>query len=88
MILGYVVAAAGDAKSYILVSQLPPDVYSKFVEDRSSSHMTGLSFVVIGIIQLGGGKIAEGMLAFLVEFLVAIILISFRIVKGRLNLRT
>ncbi|KAK6135830.1 hypothetical protein DH2020_030438 [Rehmannia glutinosa] len=34
-------------------------VYSKFVEDKSSSHITGLTFVVVGIIHLGGGKVTE-----------------------------
>ncbi|KAK4397421.1 hypothetical protein Sango_1578700 [Sesamum angolense] len=51
--------AAADAKSYILVSQLPADIYTKFVEDTSSSHMSGFTFVVIGIIHLGGGKVTE-----------------------------
>ncbi|KAK6121620.1 hypothetical protein DH2020_044628 [Rehmannia glutinosa] len=46
----------GDAKSYIII---PADVYSKFVEDKSSSHMTGLTFVVVGIIHLCGGKVTE-----------------------------
>ncbi|KAL0373420.1 UNVERIFIED_CONTAM: hypothetical protein Sradi_3257700 [Sesamum radiatum] len=39
--------------------QLPADIYRKFVEDTSSSHMTGFTFVVIGIIHLGGGKVTE-----------------------------
>ncbi|KAI3449083.1 hypothetical protein Pfo_005748 [Paulownia fortunei] len=51
--------SVGDAKSYIIISQLPADVYKKFVEDRSSSHMTGLTFVVVGIIHLAGGKVTE-----------------------------
>ncbi|KAL9142140.1 hypothetical protein ABFS82_14G149100 [Erythranthe guttata] len=51
--------STGDAKSYIIISQLPADIYKKFVEDASSSHVTGLTFVVIGIIHLGGGKITE-----------------------------
>ncbi|GFQ02398.1 melanoma-associated antigen g1 [Phtheirospermum japonicum] len=51
--------SSGDAKSYIIVSQLPADVYKKFVEDKNSSHLTGLTFVVIGIIHLAGGKITE-----------------------------
>ncbi|KAL3615549.1 hypothetical protein CASFOL_041210 [Castilleja foliolosa] len=51
--------SSGDAKSYIIVSQLPADVYKKFVEDKSSSHLTGLTFVVIGIVHLAGGKITE-----------------------------
>ncbi|KAL0339308.1 UNVERIFIED_CONTAM: hypothetical protein Sangu_1452900 [Sesamum angustifolium] len=48
--------SAADAKSYILVSQLPADIYAKFVV---SSHMSGFTFVVIGIIHLGGGKVTE-----------------------------
>ncbi|KAG8363416.1 hypothetical protein BUALT_Bualt19G0020100 [Buddleja alternifolia] len=51
--------SVADAKSYIIISQLPPDVYRKFVEDTSSSHVTGLTFVVVGIIHLGGGKVTE-----------------------------
>lgn len=51
--------AAGDAKSYIIISQLPSEVYRKYVEDKSSLHISGLTFVVIGIIHLGGGRITE-----------------------------
>ncbi|KAL0339309.1 UNVERIFIED_CONTAM: hypothetical protein Sangu_1453000 [Sesamum angustifolium] len=51
--------SVADAKSYILISQLPADIYRKFVEDTSSSHITGFTFVVIGIIHLGGGKVTE-----------------------------
>ncbi|KAL6565886.1 hypothetical protein OROHE_004941 [Orobanche hederae] len=54
--------STSEAKSYIIISQLPADVYTKFVEDKSSSHMTGFTFVVVGIIHLGGGKVAEGYL--------------------------
>lgn len=53
--------AVSDAKSYIITSRLPGDVYRKFVEDTNSSHMTGFTFVIIGIIHLAGGKIAEGI---------------------------
>ncbi|KAI5647424.1 hypothetical protein M9H77_33429 [Catharanthus roseus] len=48
-----------DAKSYIIVSQLPDDIYKKFVENKNKSHVTGFTFVVIGIIHLAGGKITE-----------------------------
>lgn len=48
-----------ESKSYILVSQLPPDILSKFVENRETSHVTGFTFVVIGILHLAGGKISE-----------------------------
>ncbi|KAK6140988.1 hypothetical protein DH2020_025268 [Rehmannia glutinosa] len=57
--LTQLITAFGDAKSYIITSQLPADVYTKFVEDKSSSHMTGLTFVVVGIIHLCGGKVTE-----------------------------
>ncbi|KAL3537012.1 hypothetical protein ACH5RR_000378 [Cinchona calisaya] len=48
-----------DAKSYIIVSQLPADVYKKYVENDETSHVTGFTFVVLGIIHLAGGKITE-----------------------------
>ncbi|XP_072977111.1 uncharacterized protein [Typha angustifolia] len=48
-----------ESKSYIIVSQLPSDVYSEYVEDKEISHMTGFAFVVISIMHLAGGKISE-----------------------------
>ncbi|KAL4310027.1 hypothetical protein GQ457_01G011560 [Hibiscus cannabinus] len=48
-----------DAKSYVIISQLPAEVYKKYVEDVNTSHMTGFTFVVISIVQLAGGKIAS-----------------------------
>ncbi|XP_072981981.1 uncharacterized protein [Typha latifolia] len=48
-----------ESKSYIIVSQLPSDVYSEYVEDKEISHMTGFAFVVISIVHLAGGKISE-----------------------------
>lgn len=48
-----------EAKTYILESQLRPDIYSKFVENKKTAHMTGFTFVVIGIVHLAGGKITE-----------------------------
>lgn len=51
--------SAPDAKSYVLVSQLPPQVYKKYVEDEKTSHLTGFTFVVISILHLAGGKITE-----------------------------
>ncbi|TYI43153.1 hypothetical protein ES332_A01G149400v1 [Gossypium tomentosum] len=48
-----------DAKSYVVTSQLPAEVYKKYVEDVNTSHLTGFTFVVISIVQLSGGKIAE-----------------------------
>lgn len=52
-----------DAKSYVLVSTLAPEVYSKYVEDKESAHLSGFAFVVISIVQLAGGKISEGNLS-------------------------
>lgn len=63
MLTDYINAATADAKSYIIISQLPADVYRKFVEDKSSSHMAGFMFVVLGIIHLCGGKVTDGMLS-------------------------
>ncbi|XP_078178500.1 uncharacterized protein LOC144572709 isoform X1 [Carex rostrata] len=48
-----------DAKSYVIVSQLPPDEYTKYVENKESSYLTGFAFVVLGIVHLAGGKLAE-----------------------------
>uniref|UniRef100_A0A3Q7ID03 MAGE domain-containing protein n=1 Tax=Solanum lycopersicum TaxID=4081 RepID=A0A3Q7ID03_SOLLC len=50
---------AADAKSYILRSQLPADVYKAFVEDENRSHVNALTFVVTSIVRLAGGKINE-----------------------------
>ncbi|GER46469.1 melanoma-associated antigen G1 [Striga asiatica] len=49
----------GDAKSYTILSELPADVYKKFVEDTSLSHEMGFAFAVVGIINLSGGKVNE-----------------------------
>lgn len=49
-----------ESKSYILVSQLAADICSKYIDDKETSHLTGFTFVVIGIIHLAGGKISEG----------------------------
>jgi hypothetical protein len=49
-----------DAKSYVLVSMLDPEVYSKYVEDKAAAHLSGFAFAVIGIIHLAGGKMPEG----------------------------
>ncbi|TVU41376.1 hypothetical protein EJB05_14884 [Eragrostis curvula] len=48
-----------EAKSYVLVSKLDPEVYSKYVEDKESAHLSGFAFVVISIVHLSGGKISE-----------------------------
>ncbi|XVF39523.1 hypothetical protein PTKIN_Ptkin01aG0041400 [Pterospermum kingtungense] len=51
--------SVADAKSYVIISQLPAEVYRKYVEDVNTSHMTGFTFVVISLVHLAGGKIAE-----------------------------
>ncbi|KAK6277479.1 hypothetical protein POUND7_017802 [Theobroma cacao] len=51
--------SGADAKSYVIISQLPAEVYRKYVEDVNTSHLTGFTFVVISIVHLAGGKIAE-----------------------------
>ncbi|XP_050236834.1 14-3-3-like protein GF14 iota isoform X2 [Mercurialis annua] len=48
-----------DAKSYVLISKLPADIYRKYVEDANTTHMTGFTFVVISIVHLAGGKVIE-----------------------------
>lgn len=48
-----------DAKSYVIVSKLPPDVYRKYVENENKAHLNGFAFVAISIVHLSGGKIAE-----------------------------
>ncbi|XP_014499145.1 uncharacterized protein LOC106760196 [Vigna radiata var. radiata] len=51
--------SGADPKSYILISQLPPDVYEKYVVDAKTAHLSGFTFVVISIVHLAGGKIPE-----------------------------
>ncbi|GJY62524.1 melanoma-associated antigen 8 isoform X1 [Tanacetum coccineum] len=51
--------SSGDAKSYIITSQLDPQKYKKHIEDETKSHLTGFTFVAIGIVHLAGGKITE-----------------------------
>lgn len=43
------------------MSQLPADVYRRYVEDVNTAHITGFTFVVVSIVHLAGGKISEGM---------------------------
>ncbi|CAM0905350.1 unnamed protein product [Alopecurus aequalis] len=43
-----------DAKSYVLVSKLDPEVYSKYVEDKERAHVSGFAFVVISIVHVAG----------------------------------
>lgn len=50
-----------ELKSYVIMSKVPAKVYSKYVEDKeNSSHVTGFTFAVVGIVHLAGGKISEG----------------------------
>ncbi|XP_010529692.1 PREDICTED: non-structural maintenance of chromosomes element 3 homolog [Tarenaya hassleriana] len=51
--------SAVDMKSYVLVSQLPVEVFRKYVQDENTAHMTGFTFVVLAIVHLAGGKIPE-----------------------------
>ncbi|KAF8411446.1 hypothetical protein HHK36_003997 [Tetracentron sinense] len=51
--------SVAEAKSYVIISQLPADVYRKYVEDTNTSHLTGFTFIVISIVHLAGGKIPE-----------------------------
>ncbi|KDP41388.1 hypothetical protein JCGZ_15795 [Jatropha curcas] len=51
--------SVADAKSYVLISNLPVDVYKKYVDDETTAHLTGFTFVVISIVHLAGGKIPE-----------------------------
>ncbi|CAD6249530.1 unnamed protein product [Miscanthus lutarioriparius] len=48
-----------EAKSYVLVSNLDPEVYSKYVEDKGAAHLSGFAFAVICTIHLAGGKMPE-----------------------------
>ncbi|KAI9091217.1 hypothetical protein K1719_028281 [Acacia pycnantha] len=46
-----------DSKSYVLISQLPSNVYKKYVDDENSAHLSGFTFVIVSIVHLAGGKI-------------------------------
>lgn len=54
-------SGSGDARSYILISQLQPKVYKKYVEDATTAPLSGFTFVVVSIVHLAGGKITEGI---------------------------
>lgn len=45
----------------MIVSQLPIEVFRKYIVDETMSPMTGFTFAVLAIVQLAGGKITEGM---------------------------
>ncbi|CAN6236865.1 unnamed protein product [Urochloa humidicola] len=51
--------ANAEAKSYILVSQLDPEVYHKCVEDKEAAPLSAFSFTAITLVHLAGGKISE-----------------------------
>lgn len=57
----HIFSDVADAKSYVLISKLPADIYRKYVEDVDTAHVTGFTFVVVSIVHLAGGKIPEGM---------------------------
>jgi hypothetical protein len=51
-----------DSKSYILKTMLPEELRTKLVENKETSHFLGLTFVIVGIVQLAGGKVPEDTL--------------------------
>ncbi|KAG9449607.1 hypothetical protein H6P81_009572 [Aristolochia fimbriata] len=51
--------STAELKSYVISSLLPNDVYRKFIEDKDNAQETGLTFTVIAIVQVAGGKISE-----------------------------
>ncbi|KAK4860176.1 hypothetical protein QYF36_018709 [Acer negundo] len=54
--------SVSDARSYILKSEISeqrPEVHKKFVEDPNAEPLAGFTFVILSIVQLAGGKIAE-----------------------------
>jgi len=53
----FVLSGCADSKSYILTSQLPPNVYEKYVVDEKTVHLSEFTFVIISIVHLAGGKI-------------------------------
>ncbi|XP_030542670.1 melanoma-associated antigen 8 [Rhodamnia argentea] len=52
-------SSSSDSRSYILMSQLPAELYGRYVEDINTAHLSGFTFVVISIVHLAGGKIPE-----------------------------
>ena len=43
-----------------MMSKIRSDVYKEYVENKDSAHLSGFTFVVIGIVYVAGGKITEG----------------------------
>ncbi|KAI6687785.1 hypothetical protein NL676_024613 [Syzygium grande] len=52
-------SSSADSRSYVLMSQLPAELYRRYVEDVNTAHLSGFTFVVISIVHLAGGKIPE-----------------------------
>ncbi|KAK6938154.1 MAGE homology domain [Dillenia turbinata] len=48
-----------ESKSYVIVSQLPADIFKKYVDDENTAHLIGFTYAVIGTAYLAGGRIAE-----------------------------
>ncbi|CAN6203023.1 unnamed protein product [Urochloa humidicola] len=48
-----------EAKSYILVSKIDPEIYRSCIEDKEAAPLSGFSFTVISVIHLAGGKTSE-----------------------------
>ncbi|BBG95759.1 hypothetical protein Prudu_004394, partial [Prunus dulcis] len=51
--------SVAEAKSYVILSKLPSDVYKKYVEDDRTAPLTGFTFVVLSIVHISGGKTTE-----------------------------
>ena len=52
----------GELKSYFLASKLPDDVYREYVEDKDGAHVTGITFAVVALVHLSGGRISSGII--------------------------
>lgn len=61
----FFISGAADNRSYVLMSELPDNLYWKHVEDADTFLWSGLAFVVISVVHLAGGKIQEGMLVYI-----------------------
>jgi hypothetical protein len=42
-------SGSADAKSYILISRLPSNLYEKYVVDANAAYMSGFTFVIISM---------------------------------------
>ncbi|CAB4267158.1 unnamed protein product [Prunus armeniaca] len=51
--------SVAEAKSYVILSKLPSDVYKKYVEDDRTAPLTGFTFVVLSVVHISGGKTTE-----------------------------